>query len=152
MRKLNENSKPYDYPIPLQDQHLDFVVGSHIFSSLDFRSGFWNIPLHESSRDLTGFSIPELGKFRLKRLPQGCSVSAELFAAILDHSSRNIRKLPENLAKNHCGGVSNYFDDISVYSDSFETHLVLLRRLFLRLRECNMSVNPSKSKFGYKKL
>ena len=65
---------------------------------------------------------------------------------------RDIRKLPENLAKNHCGGVSNYFDDISVYSDSFETHLVLLRRLFLRLRECNMSLNPSKSKFGHKKL
>ena len=152
MRLLNSNLEPYDYPIPLQGQHLDSFVGSNIFSSIDFRSGYWNIALDVNSRDVTSFSVPDLGKFRFCRLPQGCCVSAQYFAEILNYMLKDIRTLPSNLAKDHAGGLCNYFDDISVFADDFDTHCFLLRRLFTKLRDCNMSLNPSKSKFGYKKL
>jgi len=152
MKKLNENIQPYDYPTPLQDQHLENFVGCNIFSSIDFRSGYWQSPLDPQSRDVTSFTVPDMGKFRFTRLLQGCSVSAQYFAEILNHFLKDIRTVPPHIAQKRYGGLCNYFDDISVFSEDFDLNLFLLRALFTNFRAANMCLNLNKSKFGYKKL
>ena len=42
--------------------------GAAYFSKLDAKSGFYQIPLDETSRDLTTFMTP-MGRYRFKRLP-----------------------------------------------------------------------------------
>ena len=44
--------------------------------------------------------------------------------------------------------VISYFDDIVVFSDTWQEHVQHLKALFARLREENLTVRPSKCEFG----
>ena len=43
-----------------------------------------------------------------------------------------------------------YLDDITVYSKTYEEHLLHLRRLFEKCRRFGISLNPKKTLFGFK--
>src|SRR6266498_2485631 len=45
-----------------------------------------------------------------------------------------------------------YLDDILVYLDTFEEHLVHLRKVFDKLREANLVIKLKKCKFGQRKI
>ena len=79
-------------------------------------------------------------------------MSAQYFAEILNHFLKDIRTVPPHIAQKRYGGLCNYFDDISVFSEDFDLNLFLLRALFTNFRAANMCLNLNKSKFGYKKL
>ncbi len=76
------------------------------------------------------------GTFVFKRTPFGMMNSGATF-------SRMMRKLLEGL--DH---VTNYIDDICVYTDTWEEHLEVLGKIFQRLKDANLHVRPSKCMFG----
>lgn len=41
----------------------------------------------------------------------------------------------------------DYLDDIVVMTRTFEEHLTWLRKVFTRIREAELTINPEKSKF-----
>ena len=43
-RPLNSVTRKDSYPLPRIDESLDLVSGSSWFSSLDLRSGYWQVP------------------------------------------------------------------------------------------------------------
>jgi len=43
--------------------------------------------------------------------------------------------------------VAVYFDDVIVFSQSLDTHLEHLMKVFACLRDANLKLNPSKCKF-----
>lgn len=45
-------------------------------------------------------------------------------------------------------GVRAYLDDIVVFGNQWETHLVRLQKLFERLAQAKLTINLSKSEFG----
>ena len=52
-RKLNAVTVKDSYPLPRIDDTLDSLSGSSYFSTLEMRSGFWQIEVEEESRPLT---------------------------------------------------------------------------------------------------
>ena len=60
--------RPHHYS-PTIDDVLPDLCGSQFFSTLDARSGYWNIPLDNRSSLLTTFNTPGYGRFCFKRLP-----------------------------------------------------------------------------------
>ncbi|KAK9679881.1 hypothetical protein QE152_g39647 [Popillia japonica] len=54
-RRLNSIPKKDKYPLPLVDDQLDRLDGKRYFTSLDLKSGYYQMPLEQVSRDKTAF-------------------------------------------------------------------------------------------------
>lgn len=55
LRSANKAVIPDKYPLPTGEELTAQFYGSAVFSKLDLRQGYLQIPLHESSRYLTAF-------------------------------------------------------------------------------------------------
>ncbi|KAG1467457.1 hypothetical protein G6F57_013005 [Rhizopus arrhizus] len=55
-RKLNAITKKDSYPLPRIDDLLDALGKANVFSALDMRAGFHQVPVEESSKELTAFT------------------------------------------------------------------------------------------------
>ena len=109
------------------------LSGAKYFSTLDARSGFWQIPLDEESSLLTTFSTV-FGRYRFTRLPFGI------------HSAQEVchKRLHELLGD--LPGVETDIDDILVWGRTQQPDDERLVNLLQRTRECNLKLNPDKSK------
>ena len=58
LKPLNESVQWEVHPLPTVDDTLAQLTGAKMFSSLDTNSGFWQVPLKQSSRLLTTFLTP----------------------------------------------------------------------------------------------
>lgn len=56
-RKLNEVTKKDSYPLLKIDEVLDQLSGNSWFSTLDLKSGYWQIKIHSGDKKKTAFSI-----------------------------------------------------------------------------------------------
>ena len=64
-RRLNAITKKDVYPLPRIDDALDCLHGASYFTSLDLRSGYWQISVDERDREKTAFKTPD-GLFQFK--------------------------------------------------------------------------------------
>lgn len=64
--------------LPAVDQTLAMMSDAKVFTKLDARSGFWQIPLTPESRALTTFITP-FGRYFFKRLLFGIASAPEHF-------------------------------------------------------------------------
>ena len=132
--RLNEDVQPERYQLPLSEEIFSKLAGAKYFTTLDAAAGFWQIPLHASSSDLTTFITP-FGRFRFTRLPFGLSSGPEVFQRAMQHV----------LQKRD--GVACFIDDILIWGSSKEEHDKRLRQVMERLRVCNVRLQPEKCKF-----
>ena len=73
------NESPTRGPPPTKGRRNSRQLnGAQVFTELDANSGFWQIPLTQSSRLLSTFITPA-GRYRFNKLPFGISSSAEHF-------------------------------------------------------------------------
>ena len=68
-RKLNVRTKKDSYPLPHIQETLESLEGSHIFSSFDFKLGFWQVEMDETSKQYTAFTVGLLGFFECEHMP-----------------------------------------------------------------------------------
>ena len=138
-RKLNYGTVPDRYPIPhIQDCTRD-LQGANYFSKIDLVRAFHQIPLSHEAIPKTAVITP-FGLFEFLRMPFGLCNAAQAFQRLMDVVCR---QLP---------GVFVYIDDILVASKSKEEHEVHLRKLFARLTQYGLVVNPMKSILGAKEV
>jgi hypothetical protein len=52
-----------------------------------------------------------------------------------------------NLLISDIDGIDAYINDVIIYSDSWEQHLMTIRKFYERLTEANLTVNLDKSEF-----
>ncbi len=58
-RALNAQSFDQHHPIPRIDDLIDRLGEAKYFSSLDLKSGYYQMPLREDDAELTGFVTPD---------------------------------------------------------------------------------------------
>ena len=61
LRKLNARTIKDAYSLPRIDETLDCLGGAIIFTSLDPKSGYWQVEMDEESKALTAFTVSPLG-------------------------------------------------------------------------------------------
>ncbi|KAJ8383612.1 hypothetical protein AAFF_G00216850 [Aldrovandia affinis] len=111
-RRLNAVTRKDSYPLPCIDDALDHISGSRWFSSLDLRSGYWQVELAPDVRAKTAFTIGQ-GLWQFCVMPFGlCNAPAtferlEVFAAILQAGLR--------LNPKKCYDLRSFLDLASYY-------------------------------------
>ena len=76
--KLNAVTKRDAHPLPRIDDLLDSLQGSTMFSTLNLRSGYWQIAMSPEDREKTAFITPE-GLWELLSMPFGVSNGCATF-------------------------------------------------------------------------
>lgn len=56
-RKLNAVTKKDSYPLPRIDDILDQLSGNSWFSTLDLKSGYWQVKIRPEDKEKTAFSV-----------------------------------------------------------------------------------------------
>lgn len=132
-RKLNSITKKDAHPLPHMQDIFDSLAGSKVFSTLDLKSGFWQIPMDENSVEKTAF-ITHKGLFQFKRMPFGLCNASAVFQRVMN------KVLSPFIGK----FVMVYIDDIVIYSKSPEEHEEHLRLVFKALQDSGLKLKPSK--------
>ena len=82
-RRLNPRLVTDQYPLPLiQDIHAS-LGGARLFSTLDLKSEYWQIPIREEDTNNSSFVVP-FGTFRFEVLPFGLAIAPAIFQRTLD--------------------------------------------------------------------
>uniref|UniRef100_L7LV95 RNA-directed DNA polymerase n=1 Tax=Rhipicephalus pulchellus TaxID=72859 RepID=L7LV95_RHIPC len=140
-RNLNKVTKKDVYPLPRIDDALDCLSGAKYFSSIDLRSGYWQIAVDEMDREKTAFITPD-GLYQFKVMPFGLCNAPATFERMMD-------ALLHGFKWSIC---LCYLDDVIVFSPTFETHIERLSTILSVFRKAGLQLNSSKCHFGRRQL
>ena len=137
LRKLNAQMVKDAQTLPRIEDSLDSLSGAVIFTSLDLKSGYWQVELDEDSIPLTAFTVGPLSFYECLRMPFG-----------LTNALAKYQHLMENcLGDLHLNWCIIYLDDIIVYSKTPEEHIERLIGMFEKLSKAGLKLKPSKCEF-----
>ena len=112
-RWLNSWTKKDAYPLPQMQETMESMVGARFFSTMDLKSGFWQVKMAKDSQQYTAFMVGSIRVFEILRMPYR-----------LCNTPATFQRLMQN-----CLGELNltyaliYLDDVIVFSRTEEEHL-----------------------------
>ena len=133
-RRVNAVTRSDSFPIPRVDDCIDQIGHSQYISKFDLLKGYWQVPLTEQAKEVSTFVTPD-GLYQYTVMPFGMKNAPATY-------QRMINKVTSGLK-----GCGAYIDDLVIYSDNWEQHLVQLSDLLFRLRDAKLTVNLVKSEF-----
>ena len=134
-RKLNQITKKNSYPLPLIDDILALFGKAKFFTSLDLKSGYWQVAMDEKDKEKTAFACHK-GLFEFNVMPFGLSNAPAVFQELM------------SVVLQGCNDFATaYLDDIMVFSSTLEEHLEHLSIIFGKLRQHNLKLKLKKCSF-----
>ncbi|KAL7304189.1 hypothetical protein TKK_0003386 [Trichogramma kaykai] len=142
-RRLNEISVDQSQQIPLISDSLKDLGDAVVFSTLDLKSGYWQIPMDTKSKEYTAFTTPTGGTYQFRFMPFGLKGAGSTFQKLMS------QVVLTGYLNKFC---LVYLDDIVVYSRSWEDHLGHLRRVLERLSMHKLRCASDKINIGTQKI
>ena len=140
-RKLNSVTKRDSYPLPRICDIMDTLGRSKIFSTMDLKSAYHQIPVHPADIEKTAFTCHR-GLFEFTRMPFG-----------LANAPASLQRTMDYIFGDMLGNsIMIYLDDIVVFSKSEEEHAIALKEVFTRLKKYGLRLKASKCCFGQKQV
>ena len=136
-RRINEVTVRDQFPLPLIQDIFDQVGGSKIFSALDLKAGYWQIPVHPDDKEKTAFRCHR-GHYEFNVMPFGLCNAPAVFSRIMD------QVLGDLIGK--C--VMVYIDDLVIFSRDKADHARDVGLVLERLKQAGLRVKPSKCEFA----
>lgn len=139
MRNPNKAIKRIHHPLPIIEDFLPNLTGAKIFSRLDIKSAYHHLELHPNSRELTTF-LTRKGLMRYKRLAFGVNCAPEIFQKFMEEILFGAE------------GCMVMLDDIIIFARNIKEHDARLQEVKRRLKNNNLAINESKSKYCVQEL
>ncbi|CAF0913458.1 unnamed protein product [Didymodactylos carnosus] len=140
-RRLNAATVRDAYPIPRIDDTLDSLQQAKFVSTLDLKSGYWQVEMDQESKQKTAF-ITHKGLFEFNVMPYGLTNGPATFQRLMDIVLAGF--------KWQCCLV--YIDDIVIFSPTFDQHLIDLNNVLHKIREAELTLKTSKCQFCRREL
>lgn len=138
-RRINDATESEPTPMPIVQDTVRDLGDARVFSVLDLKSGYWQIPMEEESKPVTAFTTPDGGQYEFEVMPFGLKNAPASFQ----------RLTSQKVLAGFLRRFANVFlDDIVVYSETHEEHMVHLAQVFERLQEHGLCLNLEKCEFG----
>jgi hypothetical protein len=136
-RYLNAITVKGKYPVSVFDQLIDELTQAKWFSKLDLKAGYHQIRLRPGEEPKTAFQT-HLGQFEFRVMAFGLTGAPNTFLEAMNTTLA--------LVLRKCALV--FFDDILIYSPTFDSHLTHLSSIFHLLRKDQWKVKLSKCEFA----
>ena len=130
--RLNAHTKD-SYPLLRIQEALKSMAGTAHFSTMDFKSRFWQVKVAPECQQYTTFTIGNLGFYEFTHMPFGLCNTSVTFQCLMQNTLGEL-----NLT---------YCVIYIVFGHSEEEHLEHLCVVFKCFREFNLKLKPSKCSF-----
>lgn len=115
--------------MPLIDDILALLGKAKFFTSLDLKSGYWQVAMDEKDKEKTAFACHK-GLFEFYVMPFGLSNAPAVFQELM------------TVVLQGCNGFATaYLDDILIFGATLEEHLKHLSIIFDKLRQHKLKLN-----------
>ena len=141
-RQLNAATVKDAHPLLRIDNLLDALHGARWFSSLDLKSGYWQVPIMEQDKEKTAFRTNSGQLYEFNQVLFGLCNAPVTFSRLMDHVLSGL----------HWETCLFYLDDIVVFSSTWEEHLNRLRQVFELLRHADLKLSAEKCAFTVKEV
>lgn len=135
-KQLNKRTLWDPYEIPKINDCLH-MRDARYFSKIDLRSGFWQVSIAKKDRDKTTFRVGDRC-FRWVCMPMGMQNSPMTFQRVIDKALEGIKGV----------FAHGYFDDIAVYSKTWDEHVKHVEIVLGRLHAMGLRINLDKCEWG----
>ena len=136
-RKLNEITKKNSYPLPLIDDILSLLGKAKYFTSLDLKSGYWQVKMSEKDREKTAFACHR-SLFEFNVMPFGLCNAPSVFMMLMNTVLEGLE-----------GFACAYIDDILIFSETVEEHFEHIHTVLDRLQQHKLKLKLKKCHFFY---
>ena len=134
-RKLNQITVKNSFPLPLIDDMLTLLGKAKYFSSLDLKSGYWQVLMDENDKEKTAFACHK-GLFEFNVMPFGLSNAPAIFQELMSVVLQDLSSF-----------AVAYLDDILIFSPTIDDHLNHINTVFQRLRMHGLRLKLKKCSF-----
>jgi hypothetical protein len=127
------------YPIPRIEELIQKVSQYKVFSTIDLKSAYHQVPILESEKQYTAFEAA--GKlYQFLRIPFGVTNGVPDF-------QRNIDRI---IMEEKLEGTFPYLDDVTVCGRNKDEHDLNLERFMTAVKKYDLTLNPDKCNFSTK--
>jgi Reverse transcriptase (RNA-dependent DNA polymerase) len=134
-RKLNLITKEDKYTCPNIGDLTARLAGCTVFSKLDLRKGYYQVPVRPEHVSKTAIITP-FGLYEFLRMPFGLRNAGQTFQRMMDDVMAGL---------SFC---FIYLDDVLVASPDHVAHVQHLREVLQRLQDHGLVINAEKCQFG----
>ena len=147
-RGLNEQTEHDSYSLPLMDSILQKQQKKRIFTVLDLKHGYPQMPLHPDSRPCTAMSTPR-GPMQWKVVPMGAKNGNAAFQRMMEDLLGPVRDCADPFVDDIIigSGTENMTED-----ELIDAHEKDLRRVLSELDKHNMVCKPAKASLFVKEV
>lgn len=141
-RQLNQRTVRDSYDLPRIEELMDHLIGAKFFSSLDMRSGYYQVEVEDEHKPRTAFTVGPLGFYQCERMPFGLTNSPATFQRLME----------KTMGELHMKECLTFIDDVIVPGRSFDEELLRLEHVFEKVRKQHLKLNPKKCDFCRRKV
>lgn len=119
-RPLNKVTVRDRYPLPVIQDQLDKLQGKTYFTTIDLKSGFFHVPVEESSKKYTSFVTPS-GQYEFNKTPFGLCNAPSIFQRFINSVFKE--EIRQEI-------VVTYMDDLAILSKNENDAIENLKQVF----------------------
>ena len=125
------------YPIRNTEISFAALAKSKYITSIDLLAAYWTIKMEPQSSEATAFYGPKARHYKWDRMPFGLAGAPHTYSEVM---SMILKEFDEF--------VYNYFDDVLIYSDTFEEHIEHLTKVIKKFMDAGFKINTKKCKWA----